>query len=99
MINQNPDENQIEGLNALNELNDIMDELLGLVDEIFPNEKEIKQRQIEEEIKQRQIEEEKRELEFSKAIEALKVKEKFNKERITSMKERKFNKKWWEFWI
>ena len=43
------EEKQIEGLNALNELNDIMDELLGLVDEIFPNEKEIKQRQIEEE--------------------------------------------------
>jgi surface protein len=87
-----PDEKQIEGLNALNELNDIMDELLGLVDEIFPNEKEIKQRQIEEE---------KRELEeVIKAKETLEAEEeKLNKERITSMKERKFNKKWWEFWI
>ena len=87
-----PDEKQIEGLDALNELNDIMDEVLDLVDAIFPNEEEIKKRQVEaEELELKEV------IKAKETLEALE--DKRNQERIISIKERKSNKKWWEFWL
>jgi surface protein len=87
-----PDEKQIEGLIALNELNDIMDEVLELVKATFPNEEEIKKRQVEaEELELKEV------IKAKETLEALE--DKRNQERIISIKKRKSNKKWWEFWL